>query len=180
MFDNTPYISPSLYYPFSLAVYTYGKTLLAPGERLGYLALSPLMPETTKVEMRKALKNVQLMGYSFPNSSTMRAVADLEKLSIDIKMLERRRDRLYSTLTAQGYSLAKPQGTFYMMMKVPSQYNGDDNKFVTDLAGVGVLCLPGSLMDLPGYVRLCLTANDKMVELSIPLFKRFSPARAKL
>ncbi len=34
-------MSPALTYPHTLVLYTYGKQLLAPGERLGYVAISP-------------------------------------------------------------------------------------------------------------------------------------------
>src|SRR5688572_28478712 len=44
LFDQRVYPSPTTYYANSIMVYTYGKTLLTPGQRLGYLALSPEIP----------------------------------------------------------------------------------------------------------------------------------------
>src|SRR3546814_13208569 len=41
-FDGLPFVSPAAVYPWTLIDYSYGKILLAPGQRLGYLALSPL------------------------------------------------------------------------------------------------------------------------------------------
>ena len=35
VFDNIEYHSPLEYYKYSFMVYTYGKTLLAPGQRIG-------------------------------------------------------------------------------------------------------------------------------------------------
>ena len=43
-FDGTAFVSPAAVYPWTLISYSYGKVLLAPGQRLGYLAMSPLMP----------------------------------------------------------------------------------------------------------------------------------------
>ena len=43
-FDGNGFTSPAAIYPWTLISYSYGKVLLAPGQRLGYLALSPLMP----------------------------------------------------------------------------------------------------------------------------------------
>jgi aspartate aminotransferase len=33
-----------------------------------------------------------------------------------------------------------------------------------------IFCIPGALMDLPGYFRISLTANDDMIERSLPGF----------
>ena len=43
-FDGRAFTSPAALYPWTLISYSYGKVLLAPGQRLGYLAISPLMP----------------------------------------------------------------------------------------------------------------------------------------
>ena len=43
VFEGTFAPSPIGYYDYSLLVYTFGKSTLAPGERLGYIALSPHM-----------------------------------------------------------------------------------------------------------------------------------------
>ena len=40
-FDGNGFTSPAEVYPWTLIAYSYGKVLLAPGQRLGYLALSP-------------------------------------------------------------------------------------------------------------------------------------------
>ena len=44
-FDGRDFTSPAALYPWTLISYSYGKVLLAPGQRLGYLAISPLMPD---------------------------------------------------------------------------------------------------------------------------------------
>jgi aspartate aminotransferase len=33
-----------------------------------------------------------------------------------------------------------------------------------------VYCLPGSVLEMPGYFRISLTANDDMIERSLPGF----------
>src|SRR5204863_2605108 len=43
-FDGRDFVSPAAVYPWTLISYSYGKVLLAPGQRIGYLAFSPLMP----------------------------------------------------------------------------------------------------------------------------------------
>jgi aspartate aminotransferase len=51
-FDGRGFASPAGLYPWTLISYSYGKVLLAPGQRLGYLALSPLMPQADRQALR--------------------------------------------------------------------------------------------------------------------------------
>src|SRR5437868_2895869 len=44
IFDHHDYPSPITFYPHSLMLYTYAKTTLTPGQRIGYIALPPTMP----------------------------------------------------------------------------------------------------------------------------------------
>ncbi len=42
----------------------------------------------------------------------------------------------------------------------------DDLAFTELLGKHGILCLPGTIVEMPGWMRLSLTANDAMVERS--------------
>ena len=78
-------------------MYTYGKTLLTPGQRLGYVAMPPTMPE--RQERRKLILAAQMIqGWTFPNALMQYALPDLEKQSIDVVDLQRKRDRLVGAL----------------------------------------------------------------------------------
>ena len=54
-FDGRGFVSPAALYPWTLVSYSYGKVLLAPGQRLGYLAISPLMPAADRQALREAM-----------------------------------------------------------------------------------------------------------------------------
>src|SRR3546814_15685420 len=58
-FDGLPFVSPAAVYPWTLIDYSYGKILLAPGQRLGYLALSPLMPAADRGALSEAFFGAQ-------------------------------------------------------------------------------------------------------------------------
>lgn len=166
IFDGRAYHSPTAFYPNSFLLYTYGKTLLTPGQRLGYIALSPTMPQ--REQLRPALLAAQLVtGYTFPNALLQHALPDLQELSIDLAHLQRKRDRLVESLREMGYSLHLPEGTFYLLVRSPW---ADDLAFSELLAEYNVFCLPGTVVELPGYFRLSLTANDDMIERALPGF----------
>jgi aspartate aminotransferase len=168
VFDGRTFHSPAEAYPNTITTYSYGKTLLAPGMRIGYIAVPPTSPD--RVPLRDAIFVAQIAsGYSFPNALLQHAIEDLERLSIDIGALERRRDRFVPALRAMGYETTLPEGTFYVMVRGP---NGDDEAFCATLAENGVLVLPGSVVEVPGWFRVSLTASDEMVERGLPGFER--------
>jgi len=168
LYDGRAFTSPTQYYPYSFLIYTYGKTLLTPGQRIGYIVLPPEMPE--KEELRNALFVSQLVnGYAFPNALLQHALAELDKLSIDIDHLQQKRDFLVSSLQEMGYELHSPEGTFYLLPRAPI---ADDWAFCARLITHHVYCLPGKVVEMPGYFRISLTANDDMIQRSLDGFSQ--------
>jgi aspartate aminotransferase len=167
-FDGRAFVSPAAIYPWTLISYSYGKVLLAPGQRLGYLAFSPLMPDSDRQALRDVMFSAQMaLGWCFPNAVMQYALADLEALSIDQAALARRRDLLTAVLTDAGFDVLPPEGTFYLWSKWPA---GDPEQHWTMLADRKVFVLPGSIMGSPAYLRISLTASDPMVERALPAF----------
>ncbi len=168
VFEGHTFTSPVAYYPHSFLLYTYAKTLLSPGSRLGYLATPPGMPEAE--ELRHALQIAQITyGWAYPVSLLQHAVPDLDAMSVDIPTLQRRRDLLVSTLREQGYEAVEPEGTFYIIVRSPLE---DDERFCEMLAAHDVFVLPGAMFEMPGWFRISVTANDDMVERALPGFAK--------
>lgn len=166
LFSGSTFISPSRFYPHTIIVYTYGKTLLTPGQRMGYLALPPAMPE--REALRQALFVALLTsGLTVPNAVLQYALPDLDRLSIDLALLERKRDRLVGALREMGYTATMPEGTFYVMVRTPVD---DDWAFAAWLAEHKVYVLPGEVCEVPGHLRLSLTASEAMIERALPIF----------
>jgi aspartate aminotransferase len=166
VFDDRDFPTPVAQYPHAFLLYTYAKTLLAPGSRLGYVALPPSMPE--RHELRDAMFVAQVAtGWAFPVAPLQYAVPELDRLAVDLKTLQRRRDLLCTALRDQGYDLIVPQGTFYITVRSPIP---DDVAFCRRLSDRGVFVLPGAMFELPGSFRISVTASDDMVERGIPGF----------
>lgn len=168
LYDDNEFTSPACFYENTFLMYTYAKTLLTPGERIGYIALAPGMASADEVAAAIAVMQVA-SGWLFPSAVLQHALEDLEGQSIDIKQLQSRRDRLVSELRQIGYDIYPPEGTFYLLPRSPID---DDAAFCEMLARQDVFCLPGSVSDIPGYFRISVTASDDMVERSIPGFRR--------
>jgi aspartate/methionine/tyrosine aminotransferase len=173
-FDGAAFTSPAEVYPWTLIDYSFGKVLLAPGLRLGYLAISPKMPSEARATLSATAEKTQLaMGCAFPDSILQYAVKDLETVSIDVAAYQRKRDRLYDALTQWGYAMTKPAGTFYLWGKAPG---GDAAAFAAAMARRGVFIMPGTLFERPGDFRISLTGTEGMIEASLPAFQALAPA----
>ena len=168
LFDGIRYHSAAEVYPGTIIAYSYGKVLLAPGQRLGYIAVPPTSPD--RAELGRAIELFQwATGYAFADALMQHSTADLEDVSIDIGRMQARRDRLVGALREMGYQTTNPEGTFYVLVRCPTE---DDQAFAEALAEDDVLILPGTIVELPGWARLSLTASDEMVEQALPAFER--------
>src|SRR6266550_595539 len=168
LFDGREFHSPAEIYPDTITTYSYGKTLLAPGMRIGYLTVPPTMSDREAFRERVLLAQLA-GGFLFPNALLQHAIEDLERLSIDVAAIERRRDRMVVPLRGMGYETTVPEGTFYVMARSPID---DDVAFGAILAEENVLVLPGTVVEVPGWFRISLTASDAMVESSLAGFER--------
>ena len=165
-FDGIDFASPAGAYPWTVIDYSYGKVLLAPGQRLGYLALSPLIPPAERDELRAALFPLGLaIGWGFPDAVMQYAVPALESVSLDIAELARKRDRLFGALTDAGVRVTRPEGTFYLWGEAPG---GDAAAFCDALAARGIYVMPGTLFDQPRHFRMALTATMKTIDRALP------------
>jgi aspartate aminotransferase len=166
VFDGGRFRTPAEFYAHTLVAYSYGKTLLAPGQRIGYLALPPALPD--REALRRAVQALQVaVGWAFPNAVMQYAVPELEQQAFDVARLERRRDHMVDALTAMGYRIHRPEGTFYLFPRSPIP---DDEVFARLLAEQQILVMPGAMFETPGFFRICLTATEETCERSLPGF----------
>lgn len=162
------FTSPAEVYPHTLIDYSYGKILLAPGQRIGYLALGPLMDAAERAALRDGIFPSQVaLGWGFPDATMQYAIPELETLSMDLGALTARKDRLLNALRQWGYEIVEPQGTFYLWGRAPG---GDSVAFAEKLAERDVFVMPGTLFDCPEDFRICLTATSEMIEMALPAF----------
>ena len=168
LFYENAFHSPVAFYPRSLLLYSYGKVLLAPGERIGYIAMPPNNPDRELLRIGFIVGQV-LTGWAFPNVILQYALGDLEKLSVDMKHLQGKRDLVLESLSGMGYEVHTPQATFYVMPKSPLE---NDVAFCELLMEEDILAMPGRMLEWPGYFRLSLTASDDMIERALPGFER--------
>ncbi|MDP9298314.1 MAG: aminotransferase class I/II-fold pyridoxal phosphate-dependent enzyme [Actinomycetota bacterium] len=168
LFDGNTMQTPGRFYDRSLLVHTYSKSALAPGQRLGFLTLTPTMPDRTLLR-RGYLAAAFATSNGLPDAIMQYALPDLEHIVLDMKRIELRRDRMLEALRQMGYDVHTPEATFYLLPRSPID---DDVAFARRLARDKVIVLPGRACEMPGYFRISLTATDEMVDRALPLFER--------
>ena len=166
LFDGNRMVTPGAFYARSLLIHTYSKSTLAPGQRLGYVALPPGMPGRDQVRQAFMVAGFST-GNMLPDAIMQYALPEIDTMSIDLDHLQRKRDRVVDALSEMGYEVQSPQATFYLLPKAPIE---DDMLFARTLAAQKVLVLPGTAVDMPGYFRISLTATDVMIDRALPVF----------
>lgn len=166
VWGRTPFYSPLRCYPRSVSIYSFGKALSLQGQRIGYVAVSPKMPNIERI--RTALERcVRLMGFGSPTSLMQYAICDLLDYQPSLTALAARQACVRNELTQYGYDVCPGDATFYVYVKSPDP---DDVRFATSLADLGVAVMPASLFGDPGYFRLSLTARFEAIERALPAF----------
>jgi aspartate aminotransferase len=155
-------------FPSSVVCTSHSKDLSLAGERIGYIAANPAMPEVDVLMGALALTN-RILGFVNAPALMQRAVSRLQGVGVDVAFYQKNRDCLYEGLTSIGYRCRRPEGAFYLFPESPL---ADDVAFVRELLQENILAVPGSGFNGPGHFRLAFCCSHETVERSLPGFRR--------
>jgi aspartate aminotransferase len=155
-------------YHEAIVVTSYSKSLSLPGERIGYIAISPEIRDKDEVFAALAY-TTRILGYVNAPALMQRAVAELVEEKAPIAVYAKRRDAFKNVLDSAGISYVKPEGAFYLFAQVPGK--GDDGQFVECLKKHLILAVPGSGFGAPGWVRFAYCVDEKVIRASAVAFK---------
>ena len=163
---EVPYIPE--YYDNTLVCYSYSKSLSLPGERIGYIFVSPEIENANKVYAAVCGAG-RALGFVCAPSLLQFTVRDCVDLTGDVSAYKKNRDLLYNALTEYGYSAAKPDGAFYLFIKSPEP---DANAFCEKAKKYDLLLVPSDSFGYEGYVRISYCVSYSQIEKSLPYFKK--------
>ena len=157
LFDGAtcPYI-PS-YYDNTIICYSYSKALSLPGERIGYIALSPKCENAGDLYLT-IMGAGRALGYVCAPSLFQKVLAKHADKISNPNPYKDNRDILIKTLTNLNFTCVNPKGAFYLFIKSPI---ADAVEFSNHAKKYGLLLVPSDSFGVKGYLRLATCVDKK-------------------
>ena len=152
-----PYIPR--FYDNTLVAYSYSKAMSVPGERIGYLAISPTCKEADRIIAASAI-GVRVLGCVNAPSLQQKAIIKMLGQYTDVSIYDKNRKALVALMQKAGFEVVWPQGAFYLFVKTPID---DDKEFVIKAKEYRIICSSGAAFDCPGYVRFAYCVDYDMI-----------------
>lgn len=165
---DSPYIAN--YYKDTLTCYSFSKSLSLPGERIGYLAVSPECTDGNKI-IEICPQISRTIGQNGPASLMQRTVGAVCTETSDLCIYEKNKEILYSALTEYGYTCVEPGGTFYMFPRSPEP---DSLAFCERAKEKNLMLVPGDIFGCPGHFRIAYCVPTDRVIRSLPIFQELA------
>ncbi len=170
---TVPYLTK--YYDDTLVCYSYSKSLSLPGERIGYILVSPRMRDFMSV-YQAVCGAGRALGFVCAPSMLQKLLPSCTGLTSDIDIYDRNRLLLSEKLTEYGYEVVKPDGAFYLFVKA---LEDDANKFCMRARDFELLLVASDSFGCPGFVRISYCVTTEQVEKALPAFKALAEAYGK-
>lgn len=152
----------------AVVAWSWSKAMAIPGERIGYLAIPPHLPEAAALRSACTFAN-RILGYINAPAIWQLVVGRVPDAAVDVTQYQEKRDLLCDALNSMGYHAPRPQGSFYVFPRTPLD---DDVAFIRLLQAEGILAVPGTGFGRSGYMRLSLTISKDDLVRSLPGFER--------
>ncbi len=148
--------------------WSYSKAMAIAGERIGFLAIPPHLPDAAALRSACTFA-IRILGYINATALWQLVVAQVPEVTVDVSSYEAKRNLLCDALNAMGYQAPKPQGSFYVFARTPIP---DDLAFIRLLQEEGILAVPGTGFGRGGHMRLSLTIPQLDIQRALPGFER--------
>ncbi|HEY5996550.1 MAG TPA: pyridoxal phosphate-dependent aminotransferase, partial [Candidatus Deferrimicrobiaceae bacterium] len=168
VYPGNEFAPPAAFIRNCLVGYSHSKDLNVPGERIGYLAVSPRAADADEVAEACIFCN-RTLGFVNAPSLMQRAVASLQDEPADMSVYAANRDALVSALAQAGFRVRPPGGAFYLFVPSPTP---DELAFIAAARDENVLVVPGRGFGRAGHFRVAYCIAPDAVERSIPAWMR--------
>lgn len=169
VFDGAEAPCVSCFYDNTIMCYSFSKSLSLPGERIGYVAVSPRCKDAEEMVMM-CVQISRGIGHNCPPSIIQLAVAEVLDKTADMKVYETNMNLLYNELINLGFTCVKPGGTFYIF---PKALEEDAKEFCRKALKYDLILVPGDTFGAPGYFRMAYCIDTEKVERSLGALRKF-------
>ena len=156
------------HYSHTVVITSHSKDLGLAGDRIGYMAVSPEIPDRQELVAGATFAN-RTLGFVNAPSLLQLAVADCQDLAVDTTEYAENRRLLMDHFEAIGLEFVRPDGAFFLF---PKSLGMDDVDFVREALKENILVVPGSGFGRKGHFRLSYAVSRKQVENSLPAWER--------
>ena len=170
VYDGVTVPYATKYYDDTLVCYSFSKSLSLPGERIGYVLVSPTAKEKNAVYAAICGAG-RALGYVCAPSLFQKLLPYCLGMVSDLAIYKENRDLLYDCLSESGFTLKRPDGAFYLFMKSPE---ADAYAFCERAKKYELLLVPGDDFACPGYVRIAYCVKTEQIRRALPAFKKLA------
>ncbi len=169
---NGKKVAPVFPYYKNVAVVTsFAKNLSVPGERIGYIAVNPAAFDFKEM-VQACIVTTRILGYVNAPAFFQKVIARSWSAKCDYSLYEKRMKEITEVMDYAGLKYVVPEGAFYLFVKVPDGWNGDDLAFTNHLKKFNILCAPGSGFSGKGWFRIAYCVSEKTILNSKEAFKK--------
>lgn len=162
---EVPYI-PN-FYDNTVVCYSYSKSLSLPGERIGYIFVSPKAKGAG--DLYAAVCGAgRSLGFVCAPSMMQFVAGECDGMPPELSAYDNNRKLLYNSLCDIGYTAVKPDGAFYLFVKA---LEPDANAFCERAKKYELLLVPSDSFGFEGYVRIAYCVSHEQIENSLGAFK---------
>lgn len=158
------------YYPNTLVCYSFSKSLSLPGERIGYIFVSPSADFHDEIYFAVCGAG-RALGFVCAPSLFQKMVPACLGKTADLSIYQKNRDLLCNALTEYGYRVVHPDGAFYLFVKAPE---ADAHAFCERAKAHDLLIVASDSFGFPGYVRISYCVSTDMIQRALPAFKKLA------
>ena len=163
-----PYL-PSCYQN-TIVCYSFSKSLSLPGERIGYILVSPEAEGAEQI-FAAVCGAGRALGYICAPSLFQKLIGHCLGQTADIGIYDENRKLLYEALKDYGFEAVYPDGAFYLFLKSPET---DASAFCEKAKQFDLLFVPSDSFGCPGYVRIAYCVTTEQIQRSLPAFKELA------
>ena len=167
VYEGTKLALPVNYYDNTIVCYSWSKSLSMPGERIGYIMVSPRAARRRKI-FAAICGSGRSLGFVCAPALMQYVVAMNQGVTSDLEEYAKNRQLIYEIVTGCGFEAVRPDGAFYLFVKSPS---GDGNELSERAKKYELLLVPSDSFGIEGYVRISYCVSRQQIEKSAEAFR---------
>ena len=168
IYSDSPIPFVTKYYDNTIICYSFSKSLSLPGERIGYILVSPSCVDC--YYLFKAICGAgRSLGYVCAPSLFQLMIPYCLGKTSDLNVYKENKEILYNALIQYGYEVIKPEGAFYIFMKA---LGNSSYEFCEQAKKYELLLVPSDSFGYEGYVRMSYCVSKQTIINSLDSFKK--------